>query len=352
MSITTSDERRARAAEEAAGWMLRLESGQLSTVERGQFIDWLRESPLHVAEMLRVGAVHGLLTEFTGWNDIASVDALPSDNVVPLPVRGGLSDTVLPVSGHGRFKQIGLLAASLAVIAVSAFWMLGRDVTHIQTQRGEHREIKLVDGSLLEMAPDSEVHLHIDRKQRLVILDRGEALFHVAKDPDRPFIVEADQTRVRAVGTAFSVARNADAILVTVAEGKVTVSMTEQASQRTTRNPAMRSIALGINQQVAVTPSGVATDVRTVDSRMEMAWARGVLIFDGNTVAEVVRRFNLANRVQIRVLDQTLAARPVSGVFDAADPQSFVAFLATAPGVKIVKNAPEEIVIAVNADAT
>jgi transmembrane sensor len=42
---------------------------------------------------------------------------------------------------------------------------------------------------------------------RQVKLDRGEAWFQVAKDPQRPFVVESGPVRVRAVGTAFSVRR-------------------------------------------------------------------------------------------------------------------------------------------------
>jgi ferric-dicitrate binding protein FerR (iron transport regulator) len=47
-------------AEEAAQWLVRLESADLS--ERRKFWTWLLESPLHVREILAANACHIVLT--------------------------------------------------------------------------------------------------------------------------------------------------------------------------------------------------------------------------------------------------------------------------------------------------
>lgn len=343
MSATPGDERRALAAEEAAAWMLRLESDQPGAAERGQFVDWLRESPLHVAEMLRIGAVHGLLTDFQGWKELTAADPAPSSTVVSLPMRETGARGAISPARHPQRKYLGLLAAAVAFMAITVVLLLDRSSDHIRTLGSEHREIKLADGSLMEVAPDSELHLRLGRKERLVVLDHGEALFHVAKDAARPFVVRAGQTDVRAVGTAFSVGRNAAAVVVTVAEGKVTVS--NNSVPRTPAGASTTSISLGADEQVAIAVDGTPAAVHPVRSQTELGWARGLLIFSDDTVADIVQRFNASNRLQIRLLDQALAARQVSGVFDTSDPQSFVAFLENAADVTVVRGGAEEILI-------
>src|SRR4051812_24681919 len=77
-----ANRRRARAGAEAAEWWVRIESGELSREEREQFVDWLRESAVHVAEMLRMAEVHGALERFSAWARIPAEGAEAPSNVV------------------------------------------------------------------------------------------------------------------------------------------------------------------------------------------------------------------------------------------------------------------------------
>src|SRR3954471_20739492 len=97
-----ANSRRARAGAEAAEWWVRIESGELSRADREQFVDWLRESALHVAEMLRMAEVHGALERFHDWIRIPTEDPQASSNVVAFappadtPERVAQSDTAAP----------------------------------------------------------------------------------------------------------------------------------------------------------------------------------------------------------------------------------------------------------------
>jgi ferric-dicitrate binding protein FerR (iron transport regulator) len=79
-----ADERRGRATSVAADWWVRWHSEELSRFERERFVDWLCESYVHVAEMLRVSEVHCALAKFDGWSRIATDSAGGDGNVVPL----------------------------------------------------------------------------------------------------------------------------------------------------------------------------------------------------------------------------------------------------------------------------
>jgi transmembrane sensor len=103
---------------------------------------------------------------------------------------------------------------------------------------------------------------------------------------------------------------------------------------------------LEADQQVIVPQVGSIGQIRKVDSHREFAWADGHLIFDHDSVAEVVRQFNRFNRVQIQVLDPQLAERTLSAVFNVSDPQAFITFLESVANIRVTHPSRNVIVIA------
>jgi transmembrane sensor len=381
-----ANERRRLASLDAAEWWVRLQEPAVSRVDREEFVDWLRESALHVAEMLRIAQVHGALEQFRQWTNVSTEGSDEPENVVTLPrtdepnppspaeERGAAGETVLKRRPRrGRFLA---LAASLIGLTLLGAWIfLGLRTQTIETERGERREVALADGSVLEVDPETRLRIRFDEHARRVTLDRGRALFRVAKNPARPFLVQADGTTVRAVGTAFGVDRQKEGVVVTVAEGKVAVFATQpedpQESRQTANSregtdtaegegtvtapstPARPSRArnraqlfLTAGQQVTMGSSGSAEPVRKVDSDRELAWAKGRLVFDNETLAAAIEEFNRYNRVQMHVVDEALAKRLVSAVFDASDPESFIAFIQTVASVRVTRSDPMNITIA------
>ncbi|MGE3530970.1 MAG: FecR domain-containing protein [Steroidobacteraceae bacterium] len=372
-----ANERRRRAGEQAVDWMIRLQSGALPRAQREQFADWLRESPLHVAEMLRVAQLHNALEQFAGWSNLSREGATDNDNdtvvefpAVVIPVREETQSPVQQVSSESSSLTrhslwIGALAASVLVIMVGVMWFWQSvDRQTIETERGERRIVALSDGSVLQVDPDTRLRVEYRAATRQLFLERGRALFRVAKGPQRPFLVRANDTVVRAVGTAFGVERTRLDTTVTVAEGKVAVlpaaalapslmladaERPESGSNKpsTAHKAGQESpLFLTANQQVTVQRSGAAEPIQQVDSNKVLAWANGRLVFENDTIAAVVTEFNRYNKVQMHVGDERVAARPISGVFNADDPESFLAFLQVATRVRIVRGDDKNIVIA------
>jgi transmembrane sensor len=358
-------DRRACAAQEAAEWVLRFQDQNMTRAERAEYVEWLRESPLNVAEMLRASYVHGELANFPHWNEIAPLDA-SSTSVATLdvphakdrperglqPARASQPARALqPARAESRPGRRGwwltAVAASVAAVGVALLYFAELDPQTIDTSPGERREVTLADGSVVRVGPMTTLRARFTERERRVVLSRGDALFRVAKDPTKPFLVETDHTRVRAVGTAFGVERHGDSVIVTVEEGRVSVTQAVVASAPSSR-PAIPTteISLGADQQIVVPQIGPMGRIRKVDSRRELSWSDGRLVFEHASVAEVVERFNRFNRVQMQVLDPQLAARPVSAVFDASDPDSFVVFLESVANVRVTRPSPNMIVIA------
>jgi ferric-dicitrate binding protein FerR (iron transport regulator) len=428
-----ASERRKRASSEAADWFARLQAGEMERAERQQFVEWLRESYIHVTEMLRIAQIHGELKQFECWARISTGPKTDDDNVVQLPTAPdeGSQDPHLhpprppPVRlssrwGHG--SRLFAAAAAVVVIVTTAVVLPKIRGQVIETARGERREVVLSDGSVLQVDPETRLRVKYADEVRRVFLERGRALFRVAKNPSRPFLVQADDTTVRAVGTAFGVEQQRHGVVVTVAEGKVAVSSPgfqppsptvgegrdphsgrgevtpeqegeasspstsdeegqgvrnakrggenidpsfwpspseveggsksririkegpgERVSESTPSSPG--TLFLTADQQVTVPSSGAAEPVREVDSHRALAWAEGRLIFQNDELGKVIAEFNHYNRVQLTVADPALAAKPVSGVFNASDPEAFIAILQSVTTVQIVRDGNRSITI-------
>src|SRR3954464_3955261 len=107
-------ERRNRAGGEAADWFARLQAGNMERAEREQFVDWLRESHVHVAEMLRVAQIHGALERFQRWVHISTGPKTDADNIVQLPSPQDAHLTERLSQRHTRRKGAGLKVFAVA----------------------------------------------------------------------------------------------------------------------------------------------------------------------------------------------------------------------------------------------
>jgi transmembrane sensor len=385
-----ASDRRRRAADEAAEWWVALQ-GDVSHAQREEYVDWLRESALHVAEMLRVAQVHGALRQFERWARVPT-DGSDHDEGEVVPLPGAQQPPSGPIQQPRQTARRKTLVRALAAvillgaIGLGALWFAARGQI-IETQRGERREVALSDGSVVQVDPETRLRLKFEANERIVLLERGRALFHVAKNSARPFLVQADDTTVRAVGTAFAVEHQSEGVVVTVAEGRVAVLVTASESAPgvaprpthpvdTRRSPSATGSAtpsstrgakdvgegvergssgssssdaaeifLKAGQQVTVERTGTAELVREVDSGRVLAWADGRLVFENESVEHVVQQVNRYNRIQLHVRDAGLAGRLISGTFNAADPQSFVAFLETVAAVRVQRNEAGDTVI-------
>jgi transmembrane sensor len=298
-------------SQEAAEWFARMRDPRGSLDDRRRFLRWLKQSPVHVAEYLAIAGIDRDLQR-------AQLSAL-------LGVDANLRERV-----PSRWKATATIAAcglaALLFVAVRFPW----HETSIGTNPGEWKPVTLADGSRLQLGPNTLLRVDLGSTQRSVVLERGEAYFEVAKDPARPFSVQANAFSIRAVGTGFAVSHHGSELIVTVAEGSVRVA----PSSRSEGEHAANSIALvpiAADQQLRIADTWPVTPSQ-VDVRYELAWRDRQLMFrSGDTLADAAEEFNLRNRVQLR-LDPGVAALPVRGSFDASDPVAFAqSLVGTAP---------------------
>jgi transmembrane sensor len=338
-------------ADEAAVWFVENRSGPLDRNARAAFIAWLRASPVHVEEYLGIAAVAHDLPAVAGdpAADLESFLAQASseaENVVSLDRSlARRVSTTTPIQWSRYSAGAAAAAALLLLGAATAIWW-ARDGERFglpksyRTARAEQRVQPLPDGSVLHLNSDSEVTVRYSHSERVVSLNRGQALFEVAHERPRRFRVEAGRAGVVAVGTEFDVYRKSGSVVVTVVEGTVAVFTGHSPPPAPSGQLPEDSVRLSDGYQLEVTDRIGAP--RRVDAHAAVAWLKRQIAFEDEPLGEVAAEFNRYGPITLEIDDDTLRALPISGVFDAYDTESFAAFLQTLHGV-VVQKTPTRI---------
>lgn len=413
--------------EQAAEWLIELREGEVDVAERERLDAWFRASPEHIRAYLELSAIwedgadpeldrtqstEELIERGRRRNNIIALTAgppAPPGNTSESPSQGTESlaesargqsfeatsasktsdeeprsprempqehrDRVPRALWRGRRRPVWAAAAivACAVAGAGVYQYAQRNLT-FATDTGEQRFVKLVDGSTMELNSRSRVRIRFTDGERDVDLIEGQALFHVAKDPARPFIVHSGSTLVRAVGTQFDVYRKANGTTVTVVEGRVAVlspiiqaerarspsgsavSPEVPSSDHSTpsflpkevtraaptapasQNPegsapadkvlssASNAIYLSAGEQITIGAQVVPHAMRT-DTAVATAWIQHELVFDSVPLIEVAQEFNRYNSRQLVISDPGLRDFHITGIFSSADPASLLKFL-------------------------
>jgi transmembrane sensor len=371
--------------DEAAEWLLELRN-RSDAATRQRFDQWLSTAPEHVRAYLECAAISETVAAGARATP-QEIEALierarqsSAENVVPLapvhpsseppsPLRDVSGGRSWPMRSSRRLRFAVAAGVVLAVVGASLGYFMTRNV--YATAVGEQRSILLADGSTIDLNGRSKVSVHLDEGTRAVDLKEGEALFRVAKDTARPFVVAANDTRVRAVGTEFAVNRRQRTLLVTVVDGTVAVSV-PRARTRSSANaappdnqraapkgagsaaealaPASNEILLDAGQQLAlslVTPAaGSALPIpRAVDVDNAIAWTRRRLVFDSTSIEDVVAEFNRHSSRALVVQGDGLQDFHISGAFSSTDVGPFVRFLRAQPGVDVIEEQDRIVIV-------
>jgi transmembrane sensor len=314
----------------AAEWMVRRERASWSESEQARLDAWLSASAAHRVAFIRLQ---------TAWADAERIKLLaknglvvpetwrPAPPVTPdIPLGNGRPDR-----GRARSRlSAAAVAASLMLVTGLAgwhFWSLR--ATSYRTDVGGLSAISIKDGSTITLNTDSDIRIALSGTERRVELDRGEAFFEVAKDPERPFVVEAGDKRVIAVGTKFSVRRERNNIRVIVTEGRVRVE----------HSGASRVLETAMISPGAVAVAGAAgvlvQDKPLADAEERLSWRKGTLVFHDTQLTEAVAEFNRYNTQQIDIEDREVGALRVGGQFRSNNARGFVRLLAEAFPIQV-----------------
>lgn len=356
--------------EAATEWLIKHREADLQPREKAQFDAWLRESPQHVRAYLEMSAIWEDLPALgADWNPAESeliARSCSEGNVRPLLGTARLSSTpadahrAAPASEGSRPKR----SIRVRVVAIAAAFLIGiwglttwyvLERNTYATDIGEQRSIVLSDGSTLELNSRSRVRIRYTDGQRDVDLLEGQAIFRVAHDIGRPFVVHSGMTSVRALGTQFDVYKKPAATVVTVIDGRVQVLARPPGSPAADA-PAASSLPSAISdvgandavflsagEQVVmpddksarVANSARGSTPQRANVATATAWTQHNLVFESSSLTEVAEEFNRYNRRPLVITDPGIATMRISGMFSSIDPAVFLKFLRAQPELRV-----------------
>jgi transmembrane sensor len=322
--------------QQAADWLSRRERG-FAPEEQAAFGNWLLDDPRHAAAARQMEA---------SWRFLQK----------PLRAAQGaelLQEIDLLVSRRSRRRQ-QLLGWSFAAFATAAVLVLtfvpfrpretAAPIAQVSVREKPDR-LELPDGSIVELNAQAEIVPDFSATRRNVQLVAGTALFTVAKDPTRPFVVTMRDVAVRAVGTEFCVQLDPKNVDVLVTEGRVIVERTASSGGVTEPPTALVSV----DHRVLV-PLDAPAAVLQVQSASPQAiqralrWRNQRFEFTDVPLNVVAQHFNQQNEQKLEIDIQAAEVR-VSGIYWLDDPEGFSRLIAASAGLQAIPVSSRRIIL-------
>ncbi|XOV90476.1 MAG: FecR family protein [Pseudomonadota bacterium] len=328
----------------ACAWVARLDAGNLSEAETRSLEGWIAADPRHEDALLAAATLFDQMTVVSSLNKILPLDEVAMADRVPANRWQGSTLT-----------KVGIAAA---LMLVALLFTLNRgenpvpELTDVfRTEVGELRKVALVDSTQVTMNSASVMLVHFSDRQRRVTLQEGEALFEVAHDATRRFVVEANGNEIHAIGTAFNVSLAGTGTEITVTEGVVEIISISDLTPSQLRNGASPAGSLvsdkGRKQNFlvageAMTINDAAIDTRTVDEATidaKLSWQRGQLVFRGESLEYVVAQVSRYSTRSLIITDDDIRAIPIGGVFETGDIDNLVDVLEKSLDIDVQRRA-------------
>ena len=327
-------------AEAAAYWVVRKDFGDLSESEEREFSEWSAD-PVH-AEAFEKAVDTMQLFDQSGIANL-QLEALRRDalKVRPAPLfhAGRIAAAVTGIALVAAALYAGLHQASVrpapSAATVQSVNKVPRPVELVRYESGvgQQRTIRLNDGSKVILNTRSEIEVAATQDRRFVRLTKGQALFDVVHDPQRPFSVAAGDRLVTDLGTIFEVRLEPGRLLIAVANGSVRV----ERSALDTARPALGAEALAMLApgQAFIEAEGAPPRVAKINIAKELRWRQGFVEFDNEPLENAVAEINRYTNHPIRLSNDGVSQLRVSGVFRTADPKHFAATVSELLPVKL-----------------
>lgn len=331
----------------AAHWHNRMDEEGGSPLARAEFDAWLAADPRHLAAFRSMDQLWERMGE-------ARVD----------PRILQCRQEALGATTRPRNRKFAVAAALVAMVAGATFFATHeltefssgepdlvsgqhRDGGTFRTAVGERSNITLSDGSSVVLNTNSRIDVRFTNERRSVRLLSGQGWFQVAKNPNRPFVVEAGGQRVTALGTAFDIRLGGkDSVQITLAEGRVSVEPMQSPLARLIKTrPRVALLAPG----ESLSTSGEApANKRKADVAKIGSWRQGQIVFDNDTLETAVAEINRYSATKIVLADPGLQQLRVSGVFKAGHSQSFIETVTGHFHIQVAEHTDDRIVLTKN----
>ena len=299
---------------------IRMNSGETSEVDREYFENWKEQNPEAFVKYRNIEYL---------WKELG----IHTMEMAPEDIHKYLKQTEFNKPHYLSYPKISIAVSAILVVSILLgvqFYSKNSTLSY-QTERGERMVINLEDGSNVHLNSLSGVDVFYSDSERTIKLTRGEALFIVAHDENREFLVQTAHGIIQAIGTEFNISVVSDDIKVTIIHGTVLIKPKQAIVESVIEEVAT------VGEQVLIDSHGKTQSTIIENTSEIIAWTKGKLIFSGEPLHEAVEKVNLHSKHHIRVKDPRLQNLPLFGVFNTGDTSGFISAIEEAFPIKSIE---------------
>lgn len=201
-----------------------------------------------------------------------------------------------------------------------------------QTQYTNLKKELLPDGSTISLDAKSNIQIEYFKNKRKVLLQNGQALFEVAKDKDRPFIITAGKTSIEVVGTKFEVINLDNITTVSVLEGIVKVGFI-----RNILLPIQDITLLEKGEKIIIDNAGKVDYLGKTEIQEIAPWRNDELIFRKIALKDAFKSFARYQDIEAEFITKDIANSLFSGKFNTKEIDKFLFAIQKIYPIKIKK---------------
>lgn len=248
------------------------------------------------------------------WNVMMDMekDSAPEIGMPPM-MKKQIRKELHQIIWKRRWLQYAKYAAVIALLVTSSFGIYSlfetpsaQQMLTAHVKPGSKSEIILPDGTKVQLNGATTFAYDVDNsRQRLVRLS-GEAFFEVAKNPDCPFRVIANDLQIEVTGTSFNVnTYKKDIIETSLLTGQIKISG-GSLPQTYVLTPGEKATYSGADKELKITK---------VDVHVETGWCGNYLIFDSEPLVDVIKKIERWYGVEIELRCPQIGQDLLSGSF-------------------------------------
>ncbi|WIO74200.1 FecR domain-containing protein [Porticoccaceae bacterium LTM1] len=296
---------------------------------------------------------------------MADLEALADDPEI-LAAAGENSGKVTRLERAAERWPVWAMAATVMLAVAVSFnvWMPvdegakeNIEVLRYVTRVGEQKQVNLTDGSVINLNTGTQLLVELSGNQRKVTLQRGEAFFDVAKDANRPFVVDLGATAVTALGTAFDIRKEPDSFRLAVLDGVVAIHSNTDTAKG---DEPLLDVSAGQDKTASAKSAYRATAGTVVnyshakqrmvahyDSKISrfQQWRSGQLRFEDVPLYQVVKELNRYSGKKILIEDDRIMNMKIFALVNLKQLDSALLGLETTMPIKVTKHFDRIVIV-------
>lgn len=305
-----------------AMYWIACEKEGLNSAQQIEFDDWIKANPLHLITFNKAKETHNIFKNLS--KSTASKLSEKANN-------GAKKTKIIEKTKPFAFVAIFLLAISASIFTINDY--ANPSFSHIYiTQNEKIDEIELPDGSVIEVDAKTNLNVEFYKNKRLVNLTSGAVMFSIAKDKNRPFIIQSNNTYIEVIGTKFEVNKIDKSTIIKVEEGIVKTYHLNHYDKK------KNVILLTKKDTITYSNFGKVNNYKKVDLSTIATWRNDFINFNEVTLKEAIGKFSKYSNLSFSFSSTEIEDYTITGRFVYNQVDIFLKNISKIYPIKIVKN--------------